>query len=210
MPSSTIAEKKERLPVLVEKPIPLEFDMGNLCAFDTNPLDPTTYSSSLEECLNNAARDCAQALINQVLTTLPMKSAFDGVYAELPDPVTPLPREKPLPKAKEPTKWELFAKKKGIKAKTKDGKLVYDEEKGEWVPKWGYKGKNKDDEGDWIVEVDGKKERERGEDRNPRALSREERKDRIKKNERQMKKNEKRAVVGGKSLAIRNGRVGKR
>jgi len=34
-----------------------------------------------------------------------MKSASDGVYAELPDPVTPLPREKPLPKAKEPTKW---------------------------------------------------------------------------------------------------------
>lgn len=87
---------------------------------------------------------------------------------------------------------------------------MYDEEKGEWVPKWGYKGKNKDDEGDWIVEVDGKKERERGEDRNSRALSREDRKDQIKKNERQMKKNEKRAAVGDKSLAIRNGRVGKR
>jgi len=34
-----------------------------------------------------------------------MKSALDGVYAELPDPVTLLPREKPLPKAKKPTKW---------------------------------------------------------------------------------------------------------
>ncbi|PWW75979.1 ribosomal biogenesis regulatory protein, partial [Tuber magnatum] len=178
-------------PVLVEKPIPIEFDMGNLCAFDTNPLDPTTYSNSLEGCLNDAARDCAQALINQVLTTLPMKSASDGVYVELPDPVTPLPREKPLPRAKEPTKWFLFAKKKGIKSKTKDGKLVYDEEKGEWVPKWGYKGKNKDSEGDWIVEVDGKRE-EKDDDKNPRVLSREERKDRIKKNERQMKKNEKR------------------
>lgn len=92
-------------PVLVEKPIPLEFDMGNLCAFDTNPLDPAAYKESLEQCLQEAARDGAQALINQVLTTITLKSTPDGVYAELPEPVTPLPREKPIPKAKEPTKW---------------------------------------------------------------------------------------------------------
>ena len=100
---------------------------------------------------------------------------------------------------------ELFAKKKGIKAKVKDGKLVYDEEKGEWVPKWGYKGKNKDGEGDWLVEVDEKKERQKGEEMNPRALSRGERLDRIKKNERQMKKNHQKDAAGGKALAIRSG-----
>ncbi|KAH0603762.1 uncharacterized protein H6S33_007421 [Morchella sextelata] len=203
-----IDTKMERLPVLVEKPIPLEFDMGNLCAFDTNPLDPAAYKESLEQCLQEAARDGAQALINQVLTTITLKSTPDGVYAELPEPVTPLPREKPIPKAKEPTKWELFAKKKGIKAKEKDGKLVYDEEKGEWVPKWGYKGKNKDGEGDWIVEVDEKKQKKKTgeeEDVDPRSLSRAERIERIKKNERQMKKNEKRAVTGGKVWAPKKG-----
>jgi regulator of ribosome biosynthesis len=84
---------------------------------------------------------------------------------------------------------ELFAKKKGIKAKKKDGKLVYDEEKQEWVPKWGYKGKNKEVEDQWLVEVDDKKTTADGEEANPRKLSRDERKRNIKLNERQEKKN---------------------
>lgn len=96
-------------PVLVEKPIPLEFDMGNLCAFDSNPLDPALYAEDREKCLQEAARDGAQALINQLLTQIPLKSTPDGVYAELPAPVTPLPREKPLPKPKDPTKWYPFS-----------------------------------------------------------------------------------------------------
>lgn len=91
----------------MEKPIPLEFDMGNLCAFDSNPLDPILYAENREKCLQEAARDGAQALINQILTQIPLKNTADGVYAELPAPVTPLPREKPLPKPKDPTKWYL-------------------------------------------------------------------------------------------------------
>lgn len=92
-------------PVTVSKPIPLTFDLGELTAFDANPLDLTSYTSSLETCLSTAARDGVQLLINQILTTVPLKSTPDGVFAELPDPITPLPREKPLPKPKEPTKW---------------------------------------------------------------------------------------------------------
>jgi len=34
--------------------------------------------------------------------------------------------------------------------------MVYDEEKGEWVKKWGYKGKKGENE-DWLVELDDKK-----------------------------------------------------
>lgn len=92
---------------------------------------------------------------------------------------------------------ELFAKKKGIKAKQRDGKLVYDEETGEWVPKWGYKGKNKDVENQWLVEVDEKREAQ-GKEGDERTLSREERKRRIKLNERQHKKNERRDAAAGK------------
>ncbi|TGZ83429.1 ribosomal biogenesis regulatory protein [Ascodesmis nigricans] len=187
----------EKLSVTVDKPIPLEFDMAHLCCFDNNPLPPDQYSSDLEACLSAAVRDGAQALINQVLTTLPLKSTSDGIYAELPEPVTSLPREKPVPKEREPTKWELFAKKKGIKAKQRDGKLVYDEETGEWVPKWGYKGKNKDVENQWLVEVDEKREAQ-GKEGDERTLSREERKRRIKLNERQHKKNERRDAAAGK------------
>lgn len=86
---------------------------------------------------------------------------------------------------------ELFAKKKGILEKPKDGKLIYDEEKQDWVPKWGYKGKNKEVESQWLVEVDEKKENEDGSEVNPRKVSRDERKKNIKLNERQEKKNAK-------------------
>ena len=80
---------------------------------------------------------------------------------KLPPPTTPLPREKPLPVEKPESKWERFARKKGIKKKSKDEpKKVYDEEKGDWVLKWGYRGKAKAADEDWIVEVDEKKERE--------------------------------------------------
>lgn len=109
----------------------------------------------------------------------------------LPPPTTPLPREKPVPAEKEKTRWEKFAAKKGIKDKKKEGKLVFDEETGEWVPKWGYKGKNKEGEGDWIVEVDEEKEKQgKGEDGGVRSEGRRERKENIRRNERRQRANE--------------------
>lgn len=166
--------------------------MGNLLCTDANPLP-----GSDEDTIRNTARDCAQVLINQLLTTCAVRSTKEGVLLDLPTPTTPLPREKPAPKPKEPTKWELFAAKKGIKDKKRDGKLVYDEEKGEWVPKWGYKGKNKDMDDQWLVEVDEKKEANTGEAENPRALNRQERLQRVKRNERKQRANEARARKKG-------------
>jgi regulator of ribosome biosynthesis len=182
----------KRLPVEVSKPIPYTFDLGTLLLNDTNPL-PHNYTS---EDLNANARDCAQGLINQILTACSIASTPEGVHVVLPAPETPLPREKPIPKPKEPTKWERFAEKKGIQAKKRDGKMVYDEEKGEWVPKWGYKGKNKDGENDWLVEVDEKKEQATGVAGDPRKERRTERKEKMKRQERKMRANEKHAGKG--------------
>jgi len=181
----------DRLPVIVTKPIPYTFDLGNLVCNDANPLPPRP--SNAEVC--SAARDCAQGLINQLLTTCPIKSSpTEGVLLTLPPTTTPLPREKPLPAEKEETKWEKFAKKKGIKdKKSGEGKMVYDEEKGEWVPKWGYKGKNKDGEGDWIVEVDKEKETKLNKDGSTiRGEKRRERVEKIRRNERKQRSNERR------------------
>ena len=131
-----------------------------------------------------------------------------GVFLSLPPSSTALPRHKPLPTPKPPTKWELFARKKGIgKYNTKPGaaladkerrkKLVYDEQKGEWVPKWGYKGKNKADQDDWLVEVDDKDWKKEADTAaggsSIRGLSRADRKDKVKRNERKMRSNERRA-----------------
>lgn len=175
-----------RLPVTVNKPTPFTFDLGNLLANDPNPVPDNADEAALAA----TARDAAQALINQLLTTCPIQSTSEGVHLTLPAPTTALPREKPIPAAKEPTKWERFAAKKGIKDKKRDGKLVYDEASGEWVPKWGYKGKNKEGENDWLVEVDEKKERESGEAHDARADSRRERKEKIRRNERKQRANE--------------------
>lgn len=76
----------------------------------------------------------------------------DGPLAQLPPPTTQLPRAKPLPKPKPLTKWEQFAKAKGIQHKKRD-KREWDEEKQEWVNRWGWKGKNKDGETQWLTPV---------------------------------------------------------
>nr|CAG8506579.1 3113_t:CDS:10 [Entrophospora candida] len=57
-----------------------------------------------------------------------------------------------LPKPKPPTKWERFAKSKGIQ-KYKKSRKVYDDVKDEWVPRWGYKGANNEELNDWLIPV---------------------------------------------------------
>ncbi|KAK9453204.1 ribosomal biogenesis regulatory protein [Dipodascopsis uninucleata] len=149
--------------VTVEKAVPMTYDLGNLAIFDSNTLDADQLGQSetiKEEYLKSVARDSAQLLINQILA-LPVVSggrtgaSHDGnesVYAQLPDPLTQLPREKPVPTVKPLTKWEKFAKQKGIRPKARNaGNLTYDEASGEWVKKWGYKGKNQEEP--WLVEV---------------------------------------------------------
>ncbi|GAB7359318.1 hypothetical protein MBLNU230_g5969t1 [Neophaeotheca triangularis] len=148
-----------------QKPLPYAFDLGHLLVNDANPLPPINDLPSVQEkeaALAAVARDNAQALITQLLKACPITRNNDdqALQITLPDPSLHLPREKPVPKEKEKTKWEKFAAKKGIKDKGRDErkKMVYDEAKGDWVPKWGYKGKKTEDE-DWLVEVDEKKER---------------------------------------------------
>lgn len=199
----------------VEKPIPVNYDFGNLSVFDPNPLDHDllTSDSEREAHLTSVTRDNVQLLVAQLLQ-LPVKKTTESINSSskqdstmtlfvLPQPSTQLPREKPLPKAKPPTKWEQFAAKKGIKKKAKDGKLVYDEEAGKWVPKWGYGGINKKLDDQWLVEVDetkdartGKKRKSAADDelKDPRALNRQDRKKLVKKNQLQQERNAKRAV----------------
>ncbi|OKL62180.1 hypothetical protein UA08_02761 [Talaromyces atroroseus] len=196
--------KPSRLPITVTKENPYTFDLGHLMAQDPNPL-VIPKSENVNDSLQAVARDGAQVLINQLLTTCPVTSSTkDGVLLTLPPHHTLLPRYKPLPKPKEPTKWELFARKKGIgKYSSKPGaalaekerrkKLVYDEASGEWVPRWGYKGANKSGENDWLVEIPDKEWKNEAEGKNIRNAGRQERKERVKRNERKMRANERRS-----------------
>ncbi|KAH3903193.1 probable Regulator of ribosome biosynthesis [Saccharomycodes ludwigii] len=193
---STNTSKYSHLPVTVEKSIPVSFDLGNLAVFDSIPIDKEAFDSSnptRENHIKQVTRDNVQLLINQLLSQ-PIKNTTDSSKStisliQLPEPTTELPREKPLPKPKQPTKWEQFAARKGIKSKTKEGKKVYDEASGEWVQKWGYKGSNKKVESDWCVEIDEKLPTNEDGLIDPRTLNRQERKRLIKKNDLQHKRN---------------------
>ncbi|KAH8815479.1 ribosomal biogenesis regulatory protein [Xylogone sp. PMI_703] len=198
--SESTSTAPSKLPVTVTKPTPYTFDLGLLMAEDPNPLHLTTREN-LESDLAATARDGAQVLINQLLSTCPIASTPTGVLLTLPEIETKLPREKPLPTPKAETTWAKFAAKKGIKPKSAAArqKMVYDDATGEWVPKWGYKGANKAGESDWIVEVDEKKERERimqGKGDSGVDVGggrRAERLERMRRNERKMRANDRRA-----------------
>ncbi|PFH49239.1 hypothetical protein AMATHDRAFT_148094 [Amanita thiersii Skay4041] len=172
----------------VEKDIAIEVDPGYLTTADFNSIDEESYKWNLEEHLQSLARDGTQALIN-ALFSLPTASSPEGPIAQLPPPTTELPRAKPLPKPKPPTKWELFAAAKGIQKKKKE-KKEWDEERQEWVDRWGKDGKNKQVEEQWLTEVP----HNANIDHDPRKTAREERKARVAKNEKQRLQNLARAA----------------
>ncbi|CAI7477728.1 CPS_collapsed_G0054210.mRNA.1.CDS.1 [Saccharomyces cerevisiae] len=93
------AEDYKNLPVTVEKPIPVVYDLGNLAAFDSNILN-----ARREEKIKSLTRDNVQLLINQLLS-LPMKTTTESVggtggqssvmtLLQLPDPTTDLLKRK--------------------------------------------------------------------------------------------------------------------
>ena len=193
MPTATA--KPVRLPVTVDKPTPYHFDLGLLLANDPNPLAIDTSSSDAtkrEASLAIVARDGAQSLINQLLTTCPITSTPAGVLLTLPAPQTPLPREKPVPTPKAETKWSAFAKRRGIKPKTREQRrnLQLDEVTGEFGRKWGYKGANKAGQDEPIIELNTHVEAQRAEGTSVRGDKRREIRERVKRNERRMRKNQ--------------------
>ncbi|KAJ7086005.1 ribosome biogenesis regulatory protein-domain-containing protein [Mycena belliarum] len=187
--SSIIASNASKFQsIAVEKDTPLDVDAALLVATDPNPIDEESYSTDLEVHLQALARDGIQALCT-VLFALPTQRSDDGPLAQLPPPTTALPRAKPLPKPKPPTKWEQFAAAKGIQHKVRD-KREWDEERQEWVNRWGRDGKNRRLEEQWITEVPLNADV----DHDPRKIARDERKARVAKNEKQRLGNAARAA----------------
>lgn len=126
----------------------LVYDLGYLAAFDSHPIDMEKYKNDGNYLLQ-VSQENTQLLINK-LYDLPQEEDEEGLFIETPKPENLLPREKPVPKPKEPSKWELLAKRKGIKSKDKD-KLVYSEQHDEFRTRYGYKSKNEVPE-DWVIE----------------------------------------------------------
>lgn len=95
----------------------------------------TYFRSNKDAYLQSLTRDNTQLLLNKVWE-LPTERIEEAIVVRLPAPVTILPRAKPVPKPKPLTKWQEFAKAKGIDKKKKD-KLKWDEQLQKWVPLFG-------------------------------------------------------------------------
>jgi Ribosome biogenesis regulatory protein (RRS1) len=90
---------------------------------------------------------------------------------------------------------------------------------GEWVPRWGYKGANKKDENEWLVELPSQSEEQDEEnprsalkkDRRARIIANEGRRDRNAGEEHPKKKNSLMKELVTRKLAqrLRHARVGK-
>ena len=118
-------------------------DLGYLTLFDAHPIDPAALAAAREPALEAAAAANAQRLVRAIFA-LPRETTPEvGIVALLPLRVMRLPRELPPPAPKAPTKWEQFAKQKGIAPKGKRDRMIYDaaadEGKGEYAPRYGYK-----------------------------------------------------------------------
>lgn len=114
----------------------LDFDLGNLTAYDPSPVDAEEFAKNPDAACLAAASKVTQALIAK-LFALPSEAADVGRVAQLPAPTTALPRAKALPKPREPTKWEKFAAQKGI-TKRKRSREVWDEDTKEYKRRFGY------------------------------------------------------------------------
>ncbi|KAF3453681.1 hypothetical protein FNV43_RR04122 [Rhamnella rubrinervis] len=170
----------------------LHVDLGNLMAFDPHhhfPSLPSSREDLVKECLDQGTK-LVQAIADK-LFNLPSTEDVDGPIVKLPPPTTRLPREKHLPKPKPPTKWELFAKARGIKKRKKD-KIEYDEKTGTWKRHYGYDHANDDDN---VPIIDAKMTDEPGED--PFAKRRSDKMKRVEKQEKNRVQNLKQAAKAG-------------
>jgi regulator of ribosome biosynthesis len=86
------------------------------------------------------------------LFELPTEITEVGPVAILPNPFTAIPREKRIPDPKPETKWEKFAKEKGIKNKKRE-RMIFDEVDQQYKPRYGYKRANNGIQDIPIVEI---------------------------------------------------------
>nr|CAB3451290.1 unnamed protein product [Digitaria exilis] len=169
-----------------------EVDLGNLMAYDPSHHLTASAASREElrqECLQKGT-ELAQAVAD-ALFALPPTEDREGPIVHLPAPTVRLPREKHLPRPKPPTKWELFAKAKGI-TKRKKNKREWDEQTQSWKRTYGYDRVNDDKD---IPIIDAKSTDEPGVD--PFAQRMQEKKKRVEKQEKNRLENLKKAAKVG-------------
>jgi len=175
----------------------LNYDLYNLAAQNAHTLRSEDNTDKLEKMLVDNTQRAVQLLMKK-LFELPTEIIEIGPVAILPNPFTAIPREKRIPDPKPETKWEKFAKDKGIKNKKRD-RMVYDEVDQQYKPRYGYKRANNGIEDIPIVEI------KPGDDpyKDPWTEEKQSKRQKIEKNQKQQVKNILRAKgkKGGQTLS---------
>lgn len=130
----------------------LTYDLGNLTAFDYAPINVKDLRQDPEGYLRSTSRENLQLLLQKIYQLEIERPPADvnGALVLLPEPSTPIPREKRIPTPKAPTPWETFAQQKGIKKRKRD-RMVVDDNTGLLRPTYGANRANNDNEV-WVVE----------------------------------------------------------
>lgn len=160
------------------------YDLKTLSCVDLNFVEKDM--NSIEKVKNSVS-----SFVGHLLKELEIVKNDGIVYGVIPcssDSPSILPRAKPIPAQKMETRWERFAKEKGIQ-KVKKKRVVWDEERGAYLPTFGYRNQGaaaKDkDLSEWIHEIK--------DDQDPSvdvvAEKRADKKDRVRKNEMQQRRN---------------------
>jgi len=150
-----LSEAPKYKSIKVDKDDDLKYDLGCLAAFDFHPLNVEAFKESPTHLLD-ASRDNIQLLFSQIFQ-LPTQVLAEGVVVTLPAKKSDLPRAKPLPETREPTRWEKYAKVKGIQPHKRRDKLVWDESTGTFRPRFGRRSIANDPKNTWAVEVSDQK-----------------------------------------------------
>ncbi|EHB01800.1 Ribosome biogenesis regulatory protein-like protein [Heterocephalus glaber] len=111
------------------KELELDFDLGNLLASDHNPPTALRQVGLVPEAERRALESDNTQLFNQ-LWQLPTECTEEALVAPLLEPTAHLPLEKPVPKPRPLTRWQQFARLKGIRPNRKTN-LVWDEVSGQ-------------------------------------------------------------------------------
>ena len=118
----------------------MQLDLGHLCFSDSGRVSPSCSEAELLQLSSGSAQRLLHAVFALPQRLLPSEP---GRLALLPAPLLRLPRAKPLPAPKPETRWEAFAKLKGIE-KRKRGRLVWDEPSQAFAPRFGYQRAQQD------------------------------------------------------------------
>jgi regulator of ribosome biosynthesis len=160
----------------------ITFDLFNMAAFNHDGL-PGSTEALLKEHTTHTAE-----LVVKRLFALDTEMTAEGPVCTLPAETSELPREKRIPEKPLATKWEKFAKDKGIQKKKKE-RMLWDEDQQKYLPRYGYKAKL---EG---IELHGIQEIKKTEDAyaDPFEAKREDKKAKVQKNLKNQAKNQARA-----------------